>query len=222
MQQAREHADHDPDTPSGSCDQTAARAIARMPVPGTLAAPRGTRAQRALRRGEVGRMGLKRRRTLVFLLCLSNGLGICWTTAGLAGEQAPPALAAPLLFPVADRFPAAEPLGVADAPVISPASMHTAAGEANRDEWCGHVLRAVRAMSVLRSTSHIPDLDVGAAAGLDPAGILPGVQSPVRSSAELADVGSVLFGRPRLGGMTLDGDFPSTAAEKSLPAHRQH
>jgi len=169
----------------------------------------------------VGRMGLKRRKTLVFLLSLSNVLGICWTTAGLAGEQAPPALAAPLLFPVTDGFPAAEPLGVGEAPVISPAPMHTAAGEANRDERYGQVLRAVPAMSVPRSTSHTPDLAVGAAAGLDPAGILPGVQSPIRSSAELVDDGSVLFGRPQRGGMTLDSDFPNTAAEKSFPAHHQ-
>jgi hypothetical protein len=166
-------------------------------------------------------MGLKRRMTLVFLLCLSNGLGICWKTAGLAGEQAPPVLAEPLSVPATDRFPATEPLGVGEAPVISPAPMHTAAGEANRDEWCGHVLRAVPAMSVPRSTYHIPDPAFGAAAGLEPAAILPGLQSPNRTSAELADDGSVLFGRPRLGGMTLDGDFPNTEAEKSLPAHPQ-
>ncbi len=163
-------------------------------------------------------MGLKRRKTLVFLLSLSNVLGICWTTAGFAGEQAPPALAEPRLFRVTDRMLAAEPLVVWEAPVISPAPMHTAAGEANRDEQCGHVLRAVPAMSVPRSTSHTPNLAFGAAVGLDPAGILPGVQSPIRSSAELVDVGSVLFGRPQLGGKTLDGDFPTTADEESLPA----
>lgn len=166
-------------------------------------------------------MGLKRRKTLVFLLSLSNMLGTYWTTAALAAEQAPPALAEPLLFRVTDRIPAAELLFVREAPVISPAPMHTAAGEANRDERCGHVLRAAPAMSVPRSTDHTPDPAFGAAAGLDPAGILPGVQSPIRSSAELVDDGSVLFRRPQLGGMTLDGDFPNTAAEQSLPAHRQ-
>jgi len=190
-------------------------------VPGTLGALRATKARLSLRRGEVGRMGLKRRKTLVFLLSLSNVLGICWTTAGLAAEQAPPTLAEPLLFRGTDRMPAAEPLVAPEAPVISPAPMHTAAGEASRDERCGHVLRAVPAMSVPRSTSDTPNIAFGAAAGPDPAGILPGVQPPIRSSAELVDDGSVLFGRPELGGMTLDGDFPSTAAEKSLPAHRQ-
>jgi hypothetical protein len=76
-------------------------------------------------------------------------------------------------------------------------------------------------MPVPRSTPHTPDLAFGAAAGLDPAGILPGVQSPMQSSAELVDDASALFGRQELGGMTLDGDFPNTEAEKSLPAHRQ-
>ncbi len=163
-------------------------------------------------------MGLKRRKTLVFLLSLSNVLGICWTIAALAAEHAPPALAEPLLFRVADRIPAAESLVVREASLTLPAPMHTAAGEANRDEQCGHVLRAVPAMSVPRSTSHTPNLAFGAAVGLDPAGILPEVQSPIRSSAELVDVGSVLFGRPQLGGKTLDKDFPTTADEESLPA----
>ncbi len=186
-----------------------------------LGALKVKRAQRSLRRGEVKRMGLKRRKTLVFLLSLSNVLGICWTTAGLAAEQAPPALAEPPLFRVTDRIPAAEPLLVREAPVISPASMHTAAGEANRDERCGHVLRAVPAMSVARSTSHAPDLTFGASAGLEVAGNLPGVQSPNRSFAELVDDGTVLFGRPQRGGLKLDGDFPNAAAEISPPAHCQ-
>ncbi len=190
-------------------------------MPGTLGALKVTRAQRSLRRGEVRRMGLKRRKTLVFLLSLSNVLGICWTTAGLAAEQAPPAFAEPPLFRVTDRIPAAEPLVVREAPVISPASMRPAAGEANRDEACGHVLRAVPAMSLPRSTYHTSDPAFGAAAGLDPAGILPGVQPPNRSFAEFVDDGTVLFGRPQRGGLTLDGDFPNAAAEKSLPAHRQ-
>ncbi len=191
-------------------------------MPGTLEALKVTRAQRSLRRGEVRRMGLKRRKTLVFLVSLSNVLGICWTTAGLAAEQAPPALAEPPLFRVTDRIPAAEPLVVREAPVISPAPMHTAASEANRDERCGHVPRAVQAMSVPRSTSQTPDLTFGAAAGLEVAGNLPGVQSPNRSFAELVDDGTVLFGRPQRGGLTLDSDFPNIAAEKSPPAHRQH
>lgn len=166
-------------------------------------------------------LGLKRRKTFAFLLCLSHVLGVCWTTAGLAGEQRPAALAESLLFRVTDRMPAAEPLGVGEALLTSPAPMLTAAGEASGDECCGHVLRAVPAMSVPPSTSHTPNLAFGAAVGLDPAGILPGVQSPIRSSAELVNDGTVLFGRPQRGGMTLDGDFPNAAAEKCLPAHRQ-
>lgn len=141
-------------------------------------------------------MGLKRRKTIVLLLALSNVLGVCWTTAGLAAEQAPPALAEPLLLRGPDRMPAAEPLVAPVAPVISPAPMHTAAGEANRDERCGHVLKAVPAMSVAGSAYHTPHLPFGASAGMDPAGILPGIQSANRSSTELADDGSVLFGRP--------------------------
>jgi hypothetical protein len=99
--------------------------------------------------------------------------------------------------------------------------MQTTAGEADRDERCGHILRAIPAMPVPRSTYPTPDPSVSAAAGQDPAGILPGVRFPNRSSAETVDDGSVPFGRPQRGDLTLDGDSHNTAAEKSLSASRQ-
>jgi hypothetical protein len=163
-------------------------------------------------------MKLKQWERLLLVLLSSLGGGVCAITSP-AAEQVLPPLACSLLDRTADPIHAVGLSQIPQATMVTPVPIHIPVEEADVDERPAQALKAVPGMMISGTRHDASDFALAPAGSLGPAGMLPAIQSPMLSPAELANKGSAVVGCPQQSGMKLERDCGEAAADGPPPTY---